>query len=250
RRAVYDYRTLGRLARAYRVNWQAGTTLDRVIIERSATTLSGEVIESHLIQELAQDMAVTPEELSVTLDNRSTSVALPIDAAPTLAIRRMVHDPISGRFTATIVAPAEGPTLYEATLTGRTVPIISLPVLAAPLRNGDVIKDRDLITLKVPAERVNGTVIIDREDLIGMTPRRSVSANTPIRDADIHAPIVVERGTPVTIRLNHGAIALTAKGRAMDDAARGDILRVMNVASNRIVDAIAIGPNAVQVTLP
>ncbi|MEO0393628.1 MAG: hypothetical protein AAF213_10335, partial [Pseudomonadota bacterium] len=29
RRAVYDYRTLGRLARAYRVNWQAGTTLDR-----------------------------------------------------------------------------------------------------------------------------------------------------------------------------------------------------------------------------
>ena len=69
-------------------------------------------------------------------------------------------------------------------------------------------------------------------------------------DADIHAPIVVERGTPVTLRLNHGAIALTAKGRAMDDAARGDILRVMNVASNRIVDAIAIGPNAVQVTLP
>ncbi len=113
RRAVFDYRTLGRLARAYRVDWQAATTLDRVVIERAATVLSGEVIEAHLVKALAEDLGVSTEELSVSLDNRSASVSLPVDADPTLGLRRLVHDPISGRFTATIISPAEGPTVYE-----------------------------------------------------------------------------------------------------------------------------------------
>ncbi len=250
RRAVFDYRTLGRLARAYRVSWQPASTLDRVIIERAANILDSAVIEQELVKAITADMAGDAGDLDVSLDNRAANIALPVDIEPSIAVTRLNHDPISGRFTATVVAPAYGDSVYETTLTGRSIPIVNVPVLAEPMRKGDIISERDIVMIKMPAERMTADVLINEADLVGMTPRRAVSANPPVRDSDVNEPIVVERGAPVTIRLNHGSIALTAKGRAMDNAARGDVLRVMNVSSNRVVDAIAIGPNSVEIALP
>jgi len=249
RRAVFDYRTLGRIARAYRVEWQPATTLDRVVIERAAHLIDTQVIEQRLIQEITGSKS-GKDEMTVELDNKATSIALPLDTEPTLAISRMAHDPISGRFTATIRAPATGTSVYETTITGRSVPIVSVPVLANPLRNGDVISERDLITVKLPAERVGSDILVSTADLVGMTPRRTVAANTPVSANDILEPTVIERGAPVTIQLKQANMNLTAKGRAMDNAARGELLRVMNTASNRVVDAIAIGPNVVEISLP
>ena len=40
------------------------------------------------------------------------------------------------------------------------------------------------------------------------------------------------------------------KFRENFEVIRGDVLRVMNVSSNRVVDAIAIGLNSVEIALP
>ncbi|MEM6904221.1 MAG: flagellar basal body P-ring formation chaperone FlgA [Pseudomonadota bacterium] len=249
RRAVFDYRTLGRLARAYRVQWQASSTLDRVVVERVANVISHATVEAHLVKAIATDSLVEQDTISVNLDNRAVSISLPVDVPPTMAVTRLNHDPISGRFTATIVAPATGAPEYEGTVTGRSIDIVAVPVLTEPLRRGDVVAEHMVSTIKVPSERINSDILVSMADLVGMTPRRSVSANTPIRASDLQEPVLIERGTPVTIRLDHGGIALTAKGRAMDDAAEGQGLRVMNVSSNRVVDAVAIGANLVQIKL-
>lgn len=249
RRAVFDYRTLGRLARAYRVQWSATSTLDRVVVERVANIIDHAVVERHLIQAIAADNLTDTDALSVNLDNRAVSISLPIDVPATMAVSRLNHDPISGRFTATIVAPATGSPAYEGTVTGRSIDIIAVPVLTEPVRRGDVITERQVEMLKVPSERINSDILVGMADLVGMTPRRSISANTPIRASDLQEPILIERGTPVTIRLDHGGIALTAKGRAMDDAAQGQGLRVRNIASNRIIDAVAITSSLVEINL-
>ncbi|MBV6632172.1 MAG: flagellar basal body P-ring formation protein FlgA [Alphaproteobacteria bacterium] len=249
RRAVFDYRTLGRLARAYRVQWQASSTLDRVVIERVANVIEHAVVERHLVNAIAADSLVEAETISVNLDNRAVSISLPVDVPPTMAVTRLNHDPISGRFTATIVAPATGSPEYEGTVTGRSIDIVAVPVLTEPMRRGDVIAEHQVEMIKIPSERINSDILVGMADLVGMTPRRSISANTPIRASDLREPVLIERGTPVTIRLNKGGIALTAKGRAMDDAAQGQGLRVMNVTSNRMVDAVAITANLVEVNL-
>lgn len=248
RRAMFDYRTLSRLARAYQVDWQATSTLDKVVVERAAHIIASQQIEDLLIKTL--EAQGNGGELTVQLDNQAYNIPLPVTVEPTLAIEHLSHDPISGRFTAMIAAPATGDAVFEATLTGRSIPVIEVPVVTRPMRKGDVIGKADITMVKLPTERVGSNILVAEDHLVGMTPRRALSANTPVSTSDVMEPIILPRGTPVTIRLNHGGLNLTARGRVLDDAARGQLVRVMNISSNRVIDAIASDPATVTANLP
>ena len=45
-------------------------------------------------------------------------------------------------------------------------------------------------------------------------------------------------------------MVLTVKGRALEDGAQGDVVRVMNVKSNSVVNALVIDAGSVVVTAP
>ena len=70
-----------------------------------------------------------------------STVHLPVDAGKTYAIRELRHDERSGRLVAKLVAPASNP-VYTMRITGRLQKLIKVPVLARPLRRGDIIRGR------------------------------------------------------------------------------------------------------------
>lgn len=53
---------------------------------------------------------------------------------------------------------------------------------------------------------------------------------------------MIHRGEMITLRYDAPGFALTLQARALSDAAEGDSLRVLNLQSNRAVDATAIAP--------
>lgn len=61
----------------------------------------------------------------------------------------------------------------------------------------------------------------------------------------LQKPQLVDRGEPVTITYRQGVLLLTAKGKAMQSGAKGDIVRVTNVNSSKTIDATVIGSNQV-----
>ena len=67
---------------------------------------------------------------------------------------------------------------------------------------------------------------------------------------DVAAPQVVKKGDTVTVTLKTNALNLTMQGRALQNGAEGDTVRIINTASNRTVDAIVTGPQTVTVTTP
>src|SRR3546814_15228367 len=85
---------------------------------------------------------------------------------------------------------------------------------------------------------------MDAGDLVGMSPRRGLAANTPIRIHDVERPIDVARGDTVVMPLQSGALMIPARGRALDQGSLGQVVRVLNVDSNRPVEAVVTGPNA------
>ena len=64
---------------------------------------------------------------------------------------------------------------------------------------------------------------------------------------DLVAPVVVAKNQPVLMVLEAPGLALTAQGRAMEAAAMGERVTVMNLASRSLVEAQAIGPGRVRV---
>ncbi|MGP1396867.1 MAG: flagellar basal body P-ring formation chaperone FlgA [Inquilinaceae bacterium] len=245
RTVVLDARWLARVARAYKIDWTARSPYDRLELTRSSTRLSADTLADAV--RVSLEGRVAGDRIRIELDDPRSELHLPTDIAATLAVEDLVYQPNGGRFSARLVAPAEGPARTQITVSGRALPVTDVPVLTANIRAGTVIGPRDIAWIEVAGDRNGPDLVTDPEDLIGMTPRRGIAPNTPIRMHDLSAPVVVARGDIVEMHLSSGALTVTAKGRALEDGARDDIIRVINVDSNRTVEARVTGDHAVTV---
>ncbi len=127
---------------------------------------------------------------------------------------------------------------------------IEVAVPVRRLRAGEVIGSADIAWVSLPLARVGDGVAIDAEELIGMSPRRTLTADQPVRRSDLRLPIVVHRGDGIAMVLEAPGLQVTARGRALEDGAMGETIRVVNVDSNRTIDALVTGPNTVSVMSP
>ncbi len=79
-------------------------------------------------------------------------------------------------------------------------------------------------------------------DAIGMEAAVNLYAGRPIRPGDLRPPAIVERNALVTLRYDHDGLIVVTDGRALDRAARGEVLRVLNLTSRTTVTATAAAP--------
>jgi flagella basal body P-ring formation protein FlgA len=75
--------------------------------------------------------------------------------------------------------------------------------------------------------------------------RATLPANSGGR---VLADAVVRRGDTVTLVYEAPGLSLSMRTRALEDAALGQSVRLINTASNRTIDAIVTGPGAARAT--
>ena len=64
----------------------------------------------------------------------------------------------------------------------------------------------------------------------------------------MRAPVVVAKGATVTMSYRMPTMALTVAGRALEDGAMGETIRVLNIQSNRVIEAAVASAGLVNVT--
>ncbi|HUD92386.1 flagellar basal body P-ring formation chaperone FlgA [Sphingobium sp.] len=125
-------------------------------------------------------------------------------------------------------------------------PTVDTPVLAHMVEKGDVLSAADFTSAALPPATARGATAV--LDAAGREATRRLSAGNVVRASDIAAPRIVHRGEAVTIALVSGALRITAGGRALGDAGKGEPVRVINLSTNRTIDAVADKPGQVRVT--
>lgn len=134
--------------------------------------------------------------------------------------------------------------VFCGVLLGGGGPIWADTVIAAgTIRGQSLIMATDIAL--VPGETPGA--VSDPADAIGMEAAVHLYAGRPIRPGDLRPPAIIERNSLVTIRYAHGALIIIAEGRAMDRAAMGEPLRVLNLSSRNTVTAVAAAPGLVTV---
>ncbi len=233
------------VAQAYAVPWQPGSQFDGSIIERASIVIETPRIEAATLDALRR-RGITGR-LSLVLDNPVARVHLPTDSEPSLLVAGLSHNPQTGRFTAHLVAPAEGTTLARITISGRAIELIEVPMLRRRILPGEVIRETDLIWLDARADRIARNVVLDPINMVGKSPRRPIRAEKPVLGSELRQPVLVPRNSLVTIRLQTARMVLTVRGRAMEPGAKGDVIRVVNTKSNQIISASVTESGTVEV---
>ena len=186
-------------------------------------------------------------DMRVEFGSRNLRLQVGRNDAETVAVRDLTLDDRSGRFSASVSAPADDPSAARVRVFGNAWRVIQIPVLARPVPPGQVIGERDLSAIEMRADRVGLTVVTDPASIVGMTPARPVAAGQPIGAQDIRRPVVVTRNSTVTMVYSLPGVTLTAIGKAMDEGGIGDTIRISNLQSRNVVTAVVEGSDLVRI---
>lgn len=238
--------TLVRFLRAQGLYWENAMNLRQVFVTRTSTEV-GET-EIHEALRLAFEAEGFTDPMDIQLYNRNMVIHLPSGTVPVLDVIALSYDPASGRFQADLQSPA-APDRGKTTLSGVTVAVTLVPVLAHSVGRGDILTAADFTTERMPAKRLGANIVTDLADVIGMETGRALRAGEPVRATDVKAPTLVAKGTLVTMIYEIPGMRLTNIGKALQSGGRGDTISLVNPRSHQTVMAEVIGPNTVSVRL-
>jgi len=227
-------------------------SLDDVIEALSATTAAGSSValmmpdvvevrpESALVSELRAvtawkwrvDVEVIPTDWN-TLISSYRGYVLPPKITPgtrTLAIK--LEDKDGRQSTKQIKLTWYQPVVYSK----------------RPLAKGDAIHPGALGT-RIGTASMMITNISSPEQLAGAAARKPVGAMNPFATGDITQGNYIRSGTTVTMVALVNGLGIEVKGVAMQRGSLGDIIRVKNLSSKKVLRARVVGPDRVEIVI-
>ncbi len=233
---VLNARTLMRIASALELPWQPGSSMDQIVIRRAATLVTSDKIEEAVRNGL-KDKGIESDYELVFVSMPNPQIVLPHSEAAEAELTAINYDAGHGRFEATLTAPSRQNPLAELTVTGKVEQLTQVPVLKKALSSGTVINAYDIAWIDMKSSELQHDIVLNADDLTGLTPRRMLEAGKPVRGNELERPQLVTRGDTITITYHSGPMVLTAQGKAMQSGAKGDMIRVVNASSNQTIDA-------------
>ncbi len=237
-------RTLLRLSSVYNLGWSPQSITDRVTIKRNATIVKEETINNAITSEIEKKM--NGRKVKLIISGALPEINLSPELPATVEVSSLdIND--KGWFEANIASPSISNPVKTATIYGEARKIISVPVVKNALKNGYIIGSNDIEWLDIEERNIKYNAIINAEDIIGKTPRRMIRPQTILLDNDLEMPQLVKRGENVTILFENGALMLSADGKALEDGAQGEFIKVVNSGSNRTIEAVVEDTRLVRV---
>lgn len=91
--------------------------------------------------------------------------------------------------------------------------------------------------------------ITDLNAIMGKIVRRPLRHNSVIPPGALHEPTLVKRGQQVTIVARHTGVNVRMKGKALKNGTEGEVIRVQNLSSKRIIEGKVLSAGVVSVQL-
>lgn len=116
---------------------------------------------------------------------------------------------------------------------------------ARSLAAGEIVQAQDLVWGKAAAAPADAPG--DAEAVIGLAARRPLRAGSAVSGRDVASPQVIKAGELITVAYEDGGISLSLQGKAMASASLGETFAVQNIASRKVIQAVASGPGQAMV---
>lgn len=242
---VLNARTLLRIAVALDLPWRPSSNTDKVVLTREATIIEYPQIKE-AIQTALYDEGIYGD-YDISIPSEYQRIILPANQPAQMDIERVNVDAERKHFEVMVSAPSSANPIHKFQVRGAMHHVIRVPVLMETIEHGRIIHEHDIKLIEIRERDFTKGIIADAQSLVGMTARRLVIAGRPIKETDLVAPQIVERGELITLNLNNGIMNISTQVKALENGAKGEIIRVVNTSSNQTLQALVTGQNAVSI---
>lgn len=240
-------RTLLRIATALGLPWRPSHSMTHIVLHRDATVVGYDIIEE-VIHSALKEKSVYGD-YALYIPEKYRKIVLPAHSPANVEITHIEVGAQQKSFSVTLAAPSADNPIQTIHLQGKIQPIIHIPVLTQNIENGRVIGADDIQMISIKERDFSKDMLSSTESLIGMTARRVVVAGRPIRNNDVIAPQIIERGQLLTLSFESSVMNISTQAKALENGAKGDVIRVVNTASNKPLQALVLGENQAQVMI-
>ena len=120
-----------------------------------------------------------------------------------------------------------------------------VPVLVRDVEKGELLSAGDFSVEPRPLAQARGA--LDIGAAAGKEALRRLRAGSTVRSGDLIRPQLVRRGEPVSITVRSQGLTISAQGKALSGGAQGELVRVINLATNRTLDGIVEKAGSVRI---
>ena len=221
--------------------WNNPKGLTKFTVVRESKLVTVDVIADRIKAHLSERLTIANgTDLSVEIAANSKPIHLQPDGSEEIEISGVETRRSSGGFRAIISVRAGQSVRRRIAYRGKFLETVEMPVLATGMARGQIIRKGDVLMARVPRRKLTGKFATGTGQLIGMAVKRRLRAGKPVRPTDIERPKLVAKSMLVTIVFKMPGLSITARGRALDAGARGEVINVVNTQSRRIIQAIVV----------
>ena len=120
-------------------------------------------------------------------------------------------------------------------------------VAVKPIPKRSYITAEDIVFKAVSASKDTSRSIQNADELIGMRVKKNILPGEAFTLDILELPTLISRGDNVNIIAESSGLMVSGRGQAKQSGAKGDIIKVLNLGSNKLVYAEVIGNSDVKV---
>lgn len=217
--------------------------ISRVRVERSGETIAEPMIKSLIVADLSRRGIVQDGVIAETIFEGGFA---PIHAASSdepIRLDTLRYAPASNAFIARFEVAGRNQPLE---LRGRLELSVELPHLKSTLPAGTILSPADIDMRKVPLRFAESGGFADMHHLLGKELQRPSRAGMPLRVSDVAEPLTIKRNEFVTFYYRSGPLTVSIKGQALNNAAEGEPVAVLNLVSKKIIHGVAVAGGTVE----
>jgi flagellar basal body P-ring formation protein FlgA len=117
------------------------------------------------------------------------------------------------------------------------------------LKRGTTIEYGDLYPSEMDAQKLQQGYFTDPKELIGLVCAKDIAPDTPLNPYNVTLAKIVIKGQKVDIIASSGNLNISMTGIALNDGVLGDVIKVKNAKSKRIIEAHVSGKQKVKIIL-
>jgi len=120
-------------------------------------------------------------------------------------------------------------------------------VASRTIQARELISPADVELRRMDISDTNGDVALNMDEVVGMEARGYIRPGQVISRRLVSMPLLVKRGELVSLKAVSDGFVIQTKGVAQQNGRKGDVIRILNPTSKKLVEALVTGPQAVEI---
>jgi len=124
---------------------------------------------------------------------------------------------------------------------------VPIAITSKPIARNQQISKLDAILEDRDISKLNRGYYSKMSDVVGLVTRNQIRSGIVINPGQIRAPYLVQRGQTIRIVAKTSTYEVAMQGKALSNGALGEVIRVKNTKSQRIVEGIVSAQGVIEI---